>query len=159
MRKFLTVCLWLGLAACVCGLISMAGSGASLRAQLKTAQRKNDALQTLYDRAKEELASAREAQEADREEWRTARGNLEGRIADLTASLEAARAEADARQAADGEWERRQTAWAEEKQALTESLDAAEARLSQVTALLLPPTETPAPEPTIAPSGLFSLFH
>ena len=40
-----------------------------------------------------------------------------------------------------------------------DSLDAAEARLSQVTALLLPPTETPAPEPTIAPSGLFSLFH
>ncbi len=157
MRKFFTVCLWLGLGACLIGLMSLTGTASALRAEIRADQRRYAALQTLYDRAKDDLNAAQETQSADQQDWLAAKKSLEEELEGLRAELTAAREELDARRAAAEGWDRERQEWAKEKAALTESLDAAEGRIDQVTALLLPPTEAPAPTDAPEEKNLFSL--
>jgi hypothetical protein len=54
MRKAMTVILWLGLMVCAVLLISLSGQKYALRREVETETQKNQVLQTLYDRMKDE---------------------------------------------------------------------------------------------------------
>ena len=127
MRKAMTVILWLGLAVCVMLLISLSGQKTALRREWENEARKNQVLQTLYDRMKEEwtekeAALTRENSALVRDAWTL---TLERDA--LTEALKIARQETQTQ---------RQTA-----DMLTAERETASGRLSEVLTMLLTPVQ------------------
>ncbi len=139
MRKAMTVILWLGLAVCLIVMISLSGRKNALQREWNEAERKNEALQTLYDQKKSEwqereAALTREKNELLRE---TKALTLERDV--LTEALKAAEQETQTQ---------RQTA-----DALTAERATASGRLSEVLTML----RSPVPElPGSEEKDLFS---
>jgi len=160
MKKAISVLVWLGLGLCLILLVSNAGQKREYRDQANAWQRKNEALQGLYDQSKKDWQEEKEALEEENGALKTAAEGLreenEGlrrEMETLTSDLEALRMEAqaktDALKTAEQEWE-------EQRSSLTAEKDAASGRLSEVLALLLSPV--PEAEETPEPAGEDSLF-
>jgi hypothetical protein len=142
MRKAMTVILWLGLMVCAVLLISLAGQKNALRSKWESETRKNQVLQTLYDRMKDEWTEKETALTQENSALlRDAKALTLERDA-LAKALEAAREETQAQ---------RQTA-----DRLTAERETASDRLSEVLTMLLAPVpelpngETEAKEETPA---------
>ncbi len=126
MRKVITVILWLGLAACLALALSLSGQKRALESQWKDETRKNEVLQTLYDRKKDEWTEKEAALTRERDA--------------LAAALKAARLETQAQ---------RQTA-----DALTAERETASGRLSELLDMLLTPVPDLSPASAPAKDGL-----
>lgn len=161
MRKFLTVCLWLGLVISVFTMISLTGSNNTLRAEARSIQRRQEGLQTKLDQAREELKEEQEGRAADEKEWQAVKDNLEKENAALAKALTEAEGRLESiRQDAEDRLTREQAAWAAEKEALTAEKDAAAGRLSDVMALLLPQEEEQEQEKTYpSHAGIFTVIE
>ena len=134
MRKAMTVILWLGLMVCAALLISLAGQKNALRSEWASETRKNQVLQTLYDRMKDEWTEKETALTQENSALlRDAKALTLERDA-LAKALEAAREETQAQ---------RQTA-----DRLTAERETASDRLSEVLTMLL----TPVPDLSAASS-------
>ncbi|MBR4334680.1 MAG: hypothetical protein IKP72_18560 [Clostridia bacterium] len=140
MRKAMTVILWLGLMVCAVLLISLAGQKNALRSEWESETRKNQVLQTLYDRMKDEWTEKETALTQENSVLlRDAKALTLERDA-LAKALEAAQEETQAQ---------RQTA-----DRLTAERETASDRLSEVLTMLLAPVpelpngETEAKEET-----------
>ncbi len=117
MKKFFTVLLWLGLAASLIALVSLAGERAALCDEVRKGKQKYDALKTMYDREKAEWQSASDELAADNTAL-----TLEKET--LAAALKEAREEMDAVKA--------------EQETLAAEKDEASGRLSEILAVLMP---------------------
>ena len=127
MRKAMTVILWLGLMVCAVLLISLSGQKTALRREWENEARKNQVLQTLYDRMKEEWTEKEAALTRENSALvRDARTLTLERDA-LTEALKIARQETQTQ---------RQTA-----DMLTAERETASGRLSEVLTMLLTPVQ------------------
>ena len=141
MRKFISVCLWLGLFGCVMLLISQSGQRMRLTQERAEAVQRGDVLETMYAEEKARGAEQATAWAAEKEAWAAERAALEQEAQRLQAALTAAQRQAaqqiDVRLKAE-----------KDRQALEKALtdlraekDAAERRLTEVMSILNPPTQ------------------
>ena len=158
MKKFLTVLLWMGLAASLTMLYAVTSQKNALVQAENSAVQKSETIQAQYDEAKSQLAEALGAGKTLADE----KAALEEQLKEASAALESARLEAES--LAQAEREARQAletarqSWAEERQALTAEKDAADSRLAETLAALLPDVQavnaTVLPEADQTPASL-----
>ena len=125
MRKAMTVILWLGLAACLALVISLAGQKNALRREWKNETLKYEALKTRYDQMSDEWTEKETALTDEKDALLRDTKTLTLERDALTAALKAAQLETQTQ---------RQTA-----DALTAERETASGRLSEVLAMLLTP--------------------
>ena len=151
MKKALTALIWLSLGACLIAVLSLAGQNNALRREAQEAQRKNQALQTLYDQAKEEWDVSSTAAKTQTDALTLEKAQLNLELSAVTAALNAAQAEIQARtdaerQAADA-LQKAQSDWEEQRAAAAD-------RLKDVMGLLaVPAKEESAAAREAVPAG------
>ena len=149
MKKFLTVLLWMGLAASLTMLYAVNSQKNALVQAENSAVQKSETIQAQYEEAKSQLDEAIGAKKTLADE----KAALEAQLRQTSAALEAARLEVES--LAQDEREARQAletarqAWEEERQALTAEKDAADSRLAETLTVLRP--DVPAADAPTAP--------
>ena len=134
MKRALTALVWLALGVCLIAVLALAGQKKTLDREAQEAQRKNQALQTLYDQAKEEWAVSSAAMKAQTEALTREKAQLNLELSALTAALNAAQTEiqarADAEQQAADVLLKAQSDWETQRAAMADQLTDAMAPLS-----------------------------
>lgn len=134
MKRALTALVWLALGVCLIAVLALAGQKNALDREAQEARRKNQALQTLYDQAKEEWKTSSAAMKAQTEALTREKAQLNLELSALTAALNAAQTEiqarADAEQQAADVLLKAQSDWEAQRAAVADQLTDAMALLA-----------------------------
>ncbi|MBR0407145.1 MAG: hypothetical protein IJI53_03805 [Clostridia bacterium] len=121
MKKFFTVLLWLGLAASLIALVSMAGGRNALREEAQKSQQKYEALKTRYDREKADWQSASAELSADNTALTLEKQALAAALSEVQQEMDTVKAE---------------------RETLTAENTEASGKLSEILAVLMPEEQT-----------------